>query len=218
MLLPALNKAREKARVSSCINSLKQVGSGFALYAADYDGYIPFESSQWWQYACRYYLKDGGKYHTLGLLISEGYIREPKTVKCGDPSPDYTRQTFLTMTSAVYSGYTMRPVWGYPTWQPYTKKRYRLQDGDSSVGLAADNITRVNYSTQYPNGKYRTDASGNKYCAWHENTYNLLFFDGHVTSLPWNRDMLTSGTTASSYDSPPSAFWTYVKAQFGEKD
>ena len=33
MLLPALNKAREKARANNCVNNLKQMGVGFSMYA-----------------------------------------------------------------------------------------------------------------------------------------------------------------------------------------
>ena len=38
MLLPALSKAREKARSTTCINNLKQTGMYFLLYAQDSDG------------------------------------------------------------------------------------------------------------------------------------------------------------------------------------
>ena len=41
MLLPALNKAREKARAISCANNLKQIGLGFSLYCDDNAGYFP---------------------------------------------------------------------------------------------------------------------------------------------------------------------------------
>lgn len=40
MLLPALNKAREKARASNCLGNLKQMGTVVSLYASDYEGYI----------------------------------------------------------------------------------------------------------------------------------------------------------------------------------
>ncbi len=40
MLLPALNQARERARAISCLSNLKQIGTGHALYADSYDGYV----------------------------------------------------------------------------------------------------------------------------------------------------------------------------------
>ncbi len=39
MLLPALNKARAKAREISCVSNLKQLGNGLQMYASDYDDY-----------------------------------------------------------------------------------------------------------------------------------------------------------------------------------
>ena len=41
MLLPALSKAREKARAISCINNLKQLALGTQLYATDSDDFLP---------------------------------------------------------------------------------------------------------------------------------------------------------------------------------
>ncbi len=41
MLLPALSKARSKARNISCVNNLKQIQLGAILYANDADDYLP---------------------------------------------------------------------------------------------------------------------------------------------------------------------------------
>lgn len=38
LLLPALSKARESARAITCATNLKQIGTGMALYAVDYQG------------------------------------------------------------------------------------------------------------------------------------------------------------------------------------
>ena len=41
LLLPALNKAREKAKSISCVNNLKQIGAGLALYTISYNEWMP---------------------------------------------------------------------------------------------------------------------------------------------------------------------------------
>ena len=53
MLLPALNKARDKSKQIACKNSLKQIGMGFALYSNSYEDFIPDmgyspSSNNWW--------------------------------------------------------------------------------------------------------------------------------------------------------------------------
>jgi len=46
MLLPALSKARERARQSVCVNNLKQLALGPIMYTQDYDGYWPYYAIQ----------------------------------------------------------------------------------------------------------------------------------------------------------------------------
>ena len=40
MLLPALNKAREKAKSIQCISNLKQIGVAYMAYTANYNDYL----------------------------------------------------------------------------------------------------------------------------------------------------------------------------------
>jgi prepilin-type N-terminal cleavage/methylation domain-containing protein len=44
MLLPALNKAREKGKRSLCLSNLRQIGQGMIMYSDDYDGWFPSSS------------------------------------------------------------------------------------------------------------------------------------------------------------------------------
>lgn len=48
MLLPALSKAKEKARKTSCYNNLRQMGLAMLLYADDYGGKVPRGNEPFW--------------------------------------------------------------------------------------------------------------------------------------------------------------------------
>ena len=61
MLLPALNKARDRAKHSTCVNNLKQTGAAMALYFGDYDDVIPTFSGR--------YDTDYGRVLTFGNYI-----------------------------------------------------------------------------------------------------------------------------------------------------
>lgn len=50
MLLPALGKARQKAKRINCASNLKQLGNYLFLYADDYDGFFPGGNPTWEQY------------------------------------------------------------------------------------------------------------------------------------------------------------------------
>jgi len=41
ILFPVFSRAREKARQASCMSNLKQIGLALAMYASDFDGYLP---------------------------------------------------------------------------------------------------------------------------------------------------------------------------------
>ena len=71
MLLPALSKAREKARQSVCINNLKQIGLGLTMYTQDYDERLPINDlgptadPQFWPGRIAPYLGSGGKHNEI---------------------------------------------------------------------------------------------------------------------------------------------------------
>lgn len=65
MLLPALKRAKEKARQVECLGNQRQIGVILASYTIDYNGW-------WiWEYKAGAILK-----HWPELLISNGYVKE----------------------------------------------------------------------------------------------------------------------------------------------
>jgi len=68
MLLPALSKAREKARRAVCTNNLKQWGVVLVMYAGDYDGWFPGD------YRIYYIVHHPSSYpyHRPNLIYREG--------------------------------------------------------------------------------------------------------------------------------------------------
>ena len=45
MLLPALQKARDRAKATNCTSNLKQCGTGFSMYSGDFEYYPPNTAS-----------------------------------------------------------------------------------------------------------------------------------------------------------------------------
>ncbi len=70
MLLPALNKARMRARVSTCTGNIKTLAQGLQLYSTDYEDRLPHDArytvgcawnSIWWMQKLRTDYNMGGK-------------------------------------------------------------------------------------------------------------------------------------------------------------
>ena len=82
MLMPALNRARESARRSQCINNLKQVALGMILYANDYrDYFIVYKAVPWhnapWNMLLTGTMEDGTEYSWGGHYLNNDVLLCP---------------------------------------------------------------------------------------------------------------------------------------------
>ncbi len=98
MLLPALNKAREKARGSNCLGNLKQIGLSIANYASDNEDYhvIATSWSRWYYSLAPYLNGDPGvlecpssRKHFVNDATCDGWLN-------GKTATTYKRNYYLT--------------------------------------------------------------------------------------------------------------------------
>lgn len=61
MLLPALSKAKAKAKSIACINNLKQTGLAMIMYSDENEGYIPRGNGYPWFLVYMPYMPEGGR-------------------------------------------------------------------------------------------------------------------------------------------------------------
>ena len=81
MLLPALNKARQRANTTKCLSNLKQQMQAFAMYANDY-GNLPYNGRTAKELGMTKGMDlrniiYGGHFVGLGVLADSGYLGKP---------------------------------------------------------------------------------------------------------------------------------------------
>jgi len=101
ILFPVFARAREKARQSSCLNNLKQLGLGFEQYLNDWDGGYPFAGAagqpRGWVLAPQHWVIDVRK----GSLYQ--YVRNERVYVC----PSETPRGQVTNNSPTFLSYSM---------------------------------------------------------------------------------------------------------------
>jgi prepilin-type N-terminal cleavage/methylation domain-containing protein/prepilin-type processing-associated H-X9-DG protein len=204
MLLPALSRARERARQSLCISNLKQIGLAFQMYANDYDGWIV--SNPWiYNYGLPGRTVSGsGNYFSWTEFLSRlGYVKEKLPTNTND---GYGEDSLFVCPSgplwankwiAGSYGITIPDDWLSGTL--FTNKYvissvhncqflniHKLQVSDKYI-LVGDSAYWYPGYDQYfglqSYGIYRTRTNIGVACIRHRGVGNFLFADGHVESL-----------------------------------
>jgi len=169
MLLPALNQAREKARRANCLSKLKQIGLGIAMYADNYNGRIPLDSSNNGQ---------GNIGYSFDLLSNT--ITSAKIFTCPSDSAAKISATYPLSTAHGNSG-SSNPNISY-SYCPYIIWQ---DQPDSVLALDRMNSTTAGYTkgAQWSASSTATPSLP----APHKNSGgNVLYNDGHVA---WNKSL-----------------------------
>lgn len=185
MLLPALNKAREKAKMAHCKSNLKQLGQFTFIYCNDYNDYLPPPYVDGNNRAITDIIRYMSVPYSYALFYAKKYVNTGKIFYC--PSSNQTQ-------SGSYNGpngwnpLANLNIGGYLYRGPrMIKAAYPLGSG-LTIRTLSYKINRA-YLSDY--GPYYSASR-----SWgHVGGYNILYSDGHVN---WFNDPL--GLLRSSAD------------------
>ena len=111
MLLPALNSARQRARTSSCISNLKQLGVAFNMYLSDNKDFlmpliIQYNKAQVWTVPLFQYVGASNKAHLAQVNSTTygGFGELPKPFICPSTNRTICKANFSHHTSYSYFG------------------------------------------------------------------------------------------------------------------
>ena len=200
MLLPALGKAKDSGRRAGCISNLRQMGIAVHGYAQDNDGRIPYgPNAPPFSHPAEFYPSTGsptsllslrsGAPVALGLLLKAHLAQTPRVLFCpgADQIVDAEAELAKVGTNQAQCSYYYRhagvtQLFYTPLTEP---ESIRLENpgnnrnGNPINALAIDSQFLCSPAVAAYNVKPRTHHK--------QLLANVLYFDGHVSSLS-NRD------------------------------
>ena len=204
LLLPALHRAREKARGITCLNGLKQVGLAVMMYAQDFGEIIP---------TCTNVGGSVGWVSWAWFYIENGYLKDNNALVCPS-APPYSYQKEDSLGSWYVHGFRGRwwicNAYVVMVGGSYDRQYIRLTKitAPQKYWLAGDAI-RENTWKQEAEIQVGDSTPGNHSKIphlRHTNCMNMLFADGHAEvlteseflDLKWDRD--NDGVEGNAYD------------------
>jgi len=188
ILMPALAKAREKARQAVCMGNMKQIGLAMMMYVQDFDDYLtPADSMEAGVGNWRFWF---GKLNSY-LGKSAGPNVENKAWRC--PSNRYHAWDWSRISYGANENlmYATNPLFNQSIKNAAKMSKIRRpagtimiaeSNGDGYYDFLVQGIG-PSYTRNYPVGDR------------HNNGANLIFCDGHVEWRPRNSDLywITTG-------------------------
>ena len=176
MLLPALNNARERARIATCLSNHKQVSLGLIFYADDNDG----------QYPCGIDSNFGSNRKEWNKrLYTDKYVSPKKTLLC--PSTPHALNPTENLDDVYYSGIGLRTVYENSPgvfWSSGSK--YIINQ--KSITIPSEYVvlgdTKQNSSSKKGFYTLTNNTDKTKTLALrHKKNLNVAFLDGHAKTI-----------------------------------
>jgi len=186
ILFPVFAKARAKARQSSCLSNIKQIGLGVLQYAQDYDETLP---GIWWNTGNATRPINGWPSENIGTYINWAekivpYIKNAQIFQCPD----------LILTSATQMSYNSFPtayIFNYSLNVDQSQGRslgeigrpaeiMMIGDGPNQMDTRWSAAYMVPLYNNVPTGSWPLTPQYCKLCRRHNDGYNFCFVDGHA--------------------------------------
>ena len=206
MLLPALAKAREKARSISCVNNLKQVGLSIQLYVDDHKGHMAKAQQNT--------INGSASYYWTQTLMYHGYFSSKPS---GVTTADFQAAKTPELVCSAWHPYTW--IGAGATYGLVNQCYYSIPNSDAKSKTWSDtnclNFNQFECPTQIVTVGDSVNANANpmsQHC-WivptHGGTYcrlhvrhsgksNVLCGDGHVSSHG-SAELAAGGTLVQKY-------------------
>jgi prepilin-type N-terminal cleavage/methylation domain-containing protein/prepilin-type processing-associated H-X9-DG protein len=169
ILFPVFARAREKARQTTCLSNLRQIGLGVAMYAQDWDDTFPQTHPGSWD-------DPSPSQDCLSILAVDldPYIRNWQVWRCPtDPSPQVD-PTGVWRTSYEVHG-----------WFEYGASQGGVKWPSQTVYLAERPADRTDDSFHPACGATEADVKAAIAHDRHNGGANYLYADGHSKWKPW---------------------------------
>lgn len=172
MLLPALNRARARARAISCSGNLRQIGLTANTYMQDYNFWYPAGQDGSLNTA-------GNHYSWMLAFAKNNYLPFSKIYFCPELLPASTDITEWTKGYGSLYGDKNNGV------NHFNLKKYR-SSGFSKIGMVGCSKNPRKEGNENAYRLLTTSTSSGDYgypYLIHNNRANMAFFDGHVNNI-----------------------------------
>ena len=194
MLMPALSKARERGKLISCANNIKQLGSACQQYALTYEDYFPAYWTADYYYGGTFAKGQYG-WHWIYTMMASGFIKSQKVDKGGIlrcPAEvnlnTYTHYGLNTGMATNGKNTSSKLIQTYKWNCAYVGSdvrwfKWSSVKRPSFVMIAGDSTGYHISPSNSGNGAGGVGPVGSNFIR-HGGVINAVFIDGHVEALP----------------------------------